>query len=131
VQVWNKFIDERLQLNDYDCFALNPRLEKKTRNLLTTGVQKALLPVPAAGEHGADLPCCFDRHDLGRMRLAVADARLEEVDDVADGVTVAPPSDDDAPEDVFDLCIAAAATYDDGDAEATMILSLVMTKTVS
>lgn len=107
------------------------RAKNKERNPLTTGVQKALLPVPAAGEHGADLPCCLDRHDLGKIRFAVAEARPEEVDDVAEAVMVAPPSDDDAPEDVFDLCIAAASTYDDGDAEATMILSLVMTKTVS
>lgn len=105
------------------CHYRTDNIITETFQRLTTGVQNALFPVPAAGEHGADFPCCFDRHDLGSIRLAVVDAR----DGVTDE-TVAPPSDnDDGPEDVFDLCIAAPSTTHDDDGDTQTVLSLVMT----
>lgn len=80
-----------------------------------------MFPVPAAGEHGADFPCCRSRH-LGIILLVgvivvdeAAVCAAVEPDAVENACTAAVATDDDdvavfASGDVFNFCIAAAAT---------------------
>lgn len=97
---------------------------QQVQRRLTTGIQKALLLVPEAGEHGADLPWCFDRHDFGRMRLAVVEARAATDDGAAEDVVAAFDCITGLSIVIFGLCIAAAATT---HSDVTIVLSFVMT----